>query len=391
MSTCPPGHHLLAMADEQVDHLPQGQLPGAAVGQRQTDHPEVHLQLRVGEQLVEHHLGDGPPAQLDDDAHAVAIGLVAQIGDAVDLAVLHQVGDAHDQVGLVDLVGELADDQLLPAGFGGLQGDPGPHHDLAPPRLVGVQDPLAAEDEAPGGEVRAPHDAAQLFEAEAGPVDHGHDGRSDLPQVVRRYVGGHAHGDAAGAVDQQKGQRRRQHQRLLEGVVVIGPEIHRFLVDVPQHLFGDLGQARLGVAHGRRRVPVDGPEVPLTVDDGVAHGEVLGQAHQGVVHGGVPVRVVLAENIPHDAPGLLVGPIVAHAHLVHGVEDAPVHRLQPVAHVRQRPADDDRHGVVEIRLPDFVLDGDGDHSSASVAHARLPYAWLQARRPGWRPPGRFLR
>jgi hypothetical protein len=46
--------------------------------------------------------------------------------------------------------------------------------------------------------------------------------------------------------------------------------------------------------------------------------------------------------------------------LVHGVENSPMHRLEPVAHVRERPADDDAHRVVEIRLAHLVFDVDGD-------------------------------
>ena len=50
----------------------------------------------------------------------------------------------------------------------------------------------------------------------------------------------------------------------------------------------------LGVPVGGRRIAVDGAEVPLPVDERVAHREVLGQAHQGVVGGRVAVRVELA-------------------------------------------------------------------------------------------------
>jgi len=41
----------------------------------------------------------------DDDAHSVAVALVADIGDAVDFLVLDQVGDVFDQPRLVYLVG----------------------------------------------------------------------------------------------------------------------------------------------------------------------------------------------------------------------------------------------------------------------------------------------
>ena len=46
-------------------------------------------------------------------------------------------------------------------------------------------------------------------------------------------------------------------------------------------------------------------------------------------------------------------------HIVHGVENAPVHGLQPVAYVGQRAADDHRHRIVEIRPPHLLFDIDG--------------------------------
>ena len=60
-------------------------------------------------------------------------------------------------------------------------------------------------------------------------------------------------------------------------------------------------EARLGVAHGGRRVAVDGAEVALAVDERVAHGEGLREAHHRLVDGGVAVRVVLTEDLTDDA------------------------------------------------------------------------------------------
>ena len=37
----------------------------------------------------------------------------------------------------------------------------------------------------------------------------------------------------------------------------------------------------------------------MAVDQGHAHGERLGQAHHGVVHRHVAVRVVLADDVAH--------------------------------------------------------------------------------------------
>ena len=68
-------------------------------------------------EVVEHDLRHLAALQLDDDPHAVAIGFVAQIGDALDRLLAHQVGDPLDQLGLVDLIRNLGDDDRLRSPF----------------------------------------------------------------------------------------------------------------------------------------------------------------------------------------------------------------------------------------------------------------------------------
>ena len=63
-------------------------------------------------------------------------------------------------------------------------------------------------------------------------VDQRDAGVDHLAEIVRRDVGRHADGDAAGAVDQQIGEARRQHHRLALGAVVVRAEIDGVLVDV---------------------------------------------------------------------------------------------------------------------------------------------------------------
>ena len=65
-----------------------------AVDERQHVGAEVVLQLGVLVEVVQHHLGDGVALEHDHQALAgAARGLVADVGDARDLAVLDQVGD----------------------------------------------------------------------------------------------------------------------------------------------------------------------------------------------------------------------------------------------------------------------------------------------------------
>jgi hypothetical protein len=133
--------------------------------------------------------------------------------------------------------------------------------------------------------------------------------------------------------------------------------VDRLLVDVAQQLGGDARQAGLGVPHGRRR-ELAGAEVPLAVDERVARGEVLRQADQRVVDRRVAVRVIVAHHLADDLGALGARAIGRVAGLVHGVEHAPVHRLQAVAHVRQRAAHDHAHRVVEVRRAHLLLELD---------------------------------
>ena len=186
-----------------------------------------------------------------------------------------------------------------------------------------------------------------------------------------RDVGGHAHGDARGAVQEQVGHLGRQHRRLCHGAVIIGQEIDRFLVQVVQKLIGQPGQADLGVTHGRRRVAVDRTEVALAVDQGLAHGKVLGHADQGVVNGLIAVGVVLADDVADDPGRFLVGFVVGVAQLLHGEQDAAVDRLEAVPDLGQGPADDDAHGVIKVGALDLLLDGCLDLSRFRGGRSRL--------------------
>ena len=144
---------------------------------------------------------------------------------------------------------------------------------------------------------------------------------------MRGDVGGHADGDALATVDQQVGETRGQRLGLSERLVVVGLPVDGVLLQVTQELHGGLCQAALGVTHGGGAVAVDVAEVAVTVDERRAHGEPLRQADHGLVDREVTVRMVLTDNFADRPSGLLVRTVGVDAALVHGVQDATVHRL----------------------------------------------------------------
>ena len=184
------------------------------------------------------------------------------------------------------------------------------------------------------------------------------------PRLCGGSVGRHAHRDAAGAVDQQVREARRQDLRLALAGVIVRLEVDGILVDVAEQEIGDLGEAGFRVAHGRRRIGVHRAEIALAVDQRHAHRPVLGHPGEGVVDRLVAMRVIFTHDVTDDAARLAILAPGNIARLLAGVEDPAMDRLQTVAHVGQRAADDYRHGIVEVAGLHLLDDGDGGNVTA---------------------------
>ena len=339
-----------------MEHLLEVQHLRLAVDKGEHDDAEAVLQLRMLVELVEDDVRVRVAAQVDDDAHAAAVRLIVERRDALDLLVAHELRDALDELCLVHLVRQLRHDDARLAVRERLDAGIRAHLDDASARRIGAPDTLAAEDEARRREIRALDDLHEILDRRLRMVDEHERAVDDLTHIVRRDVRRHADRDAARAVHEQLRELRRQHRRLFQRLIVVRDELHRLLVDVLQHELRDLRHAHLGIAHRGRRIAVDRAEVAVPVREHIAHGEILRHAHDRVIDRAVAVRMILTENLADDTRRLLVGLRRAHARLLHRIEDAAVHRLQTIAHIRQRARHDDAHRVVDVRVLHLVLE-----------------------------------
>src|SRR5579872_5271051 len=147
-------HDVAAMLEEEAQELDETHLARLTAGDGQQDHAEGLLHLRKLEEVVQDDLGLFAAFNLDDDAHAVAVGFVAHVGDAFDLLVLHEIGDALDQARLIHLIRNFGDDDILAVFADLLDGSLGACGEAAAAGLVGLLDAFAPGNVAAGGEVR---------------------------------------------------------------------------------------------------------------------------------------------------------------------------------------------------------------------------------------------
>ena len=113
--------------------------------------------------------------------------------------------------------------------------------------------------------------------------------------------------------------------------------------------------ANFGVTHSRWRIPIDRAEITLPVDQHVTHGKGLCHADYGVVDRGIAMWVVFTDDVADYPGGFFVRLVIIVAKHIHRVEHTTVDRFQTITHVGQGAADDDAHGVFEIRLAHLVF------------------------------------
>ena len=88
------GDDLAPVHEEELEELLEVQETRLVVDQRDHVHAEAVLQLRQLEEIVQHDVGDFAALELDDEAHALLVALVAQVRDAVELLVVDELADA---------------------------------------------------------------------------------------------------------------------------------------------------------------------------------------------------------------------------------------------------------------------------------------------------------
>ena len=289
--------------------------------------------------------------------------LVADVGDQRQLLVVDELGELLDEARLLHQPGDFRDHHLPGAAAALLLGPPGPHPERAAAGGIGFRDFRGRiDDHAAGREVRTGDEFDEVAALRIGVIDEMERGVAQLRRVVRRDRGRHADRDALGPVGEQVGERARQYRRLVFRAVIRRTKVDGVLVDALDQEPRHLGEPRLGVAHRRGIIAVDVAEIALAVDQRIALGEVLREAHQGIVNRLVTMRMKLADDVADDARAFLERSAGVEPQQPHGVEETAVNRLQSIARIGERAMHDGRERVVEIALFQRVAERDLLHT-----------------------------
>ncbi len=194
---CSPLDHFHLVVEVVADHVGEVQRPGHPVDQRDHVVAEGVLERRVLVELVEHHLGNGVPLQLDHEPGPDPVGrLVSHVGDSGELLRLDLVLDlGHDPLE-GHLIGKLGDDDGGAPLANLLDVADGPDLHGSATGGQGFFDTRCSDQEAAGGEIWALDELEQLLGGGVGVVDDVDGGVDHLAEVVGRDVGGHPDGDA---------------------------------------------------------------------------------------------------------------------------------------------------------------------------------------------------
>ena len=198
---CAAYSHVVTMLYEVLHTLLQRQQTWASLHQSDAVHRERRLHCSHLIQLVEDYIGIGVALHVYDDTHTLAARLVVNVRYAGNLTLLHEVGNASHEVGLVYAVRNLCYDNFV-VRVAAFDFRLGAHHDASASSLVSLLHTSQTVDISTRREVRSLDILHQSVYVDVRIVDICAAAVNHLAEVVCRNVRSHTHSNTVTAVHQ---------------------------------------------------------------------------------------------------------------------------------------------------------------------------------------------
>ncbi len=271
------------------------------VVQRNHVDTEGNLQLGLGVEVVKNHFTHRVAFHFDNDTHTVFVRLVAQRADAFNAFVFHQLGDFLNQARFVHLIRNFVHDDGFTAGFRvSFDFRARANVNFTATGTIGLFNTATAVNDSGGREVRARNVFHQPFNADVFVVNVCQAAVDDFRQVMRRNVGRHTYGDTGRTVHQQVRDFCRHDVRDFLRAVIVVDEINRLFFEIGHQLMSDLRHTDFRITHRCGGVAIDRTKVTLAIDQHITQGERLRHTYDGVINGGITMRVVFTDYVAND-------------------------------------------------------------------------------------------
>ena len=192
-------------------------------------------------QIVQNHFRHFTALEINHQTHTRLVAFVLDVADALNLLLVNELGHALLKCLFINLIRQfIHDDGLALTLVDVFEMALCTHHDSAPSRAIAIFHTIDSINNSARGKVWCWDDFHQFINGCLRMFEQMQAGIHHFIQVVRGNVGGHAHCNATGAVDQQVGQAGWHDQWFLLAAIVVGAEVNRFLVQICQQFVGNL-------------------------------------------------------------------------------------------------------------------------------------------------------
>ena len=117
---------------------------------------------------------------------------------------------------------------------------------------------------------------------------------------MRRNIGCHTYGNTGCTVHEQVWITAWKYDRFFLCLIKVWDKINCILVDICNHLHGNLGETCLSVSHRSRAIPIDGTEVSVSIDQWISCIPFLCQLYKCLVDRTVTMWMIFTHCITDD-------------------------------------------------------------------------------------------
>ncbi|EKD29447.1 MAG: hypothetical protein ACD_78C00408G0001, partial [uncultured bacterium (gcode 4)] len=327
------------------------------------DHIKWKWRLELCEfvELIEDFLWECVFFELDHYSHIPeSFRFVTEIRYSDNNFVLHELRDFFDKCFFVELIWNFRDNNRPFPRFELVDTHSSTHDDTPSTGCIRIEDVLAIIDNTPRWEVRTLDEIKEILDGDfvwSGVIEDESERINNLTEIMRWDIGRHTDSNPRSSIEEEIRDTSREDGWFLGGSIIIISPINRIFVNIGEHELSETSHLDLSITHRSSIISIHGTEVPLSIDEGVSHREILCHTNHCVIHGAIPMWVVFTENISDHTSGLTMFTSCTNSAIIHRIEDTSVNGFHPVANIWESTTTYDGHRIIEITRLHLFDDG----------------------------------